>query len=140
MKTGIELIEEERRRQVEVEGWDTEHDDQYQRGVLGRAGTCYETANEETPIPPNWPWDAKYWKPKDKLSNLVRAGALYLAEVDKADRGECSDDNKMSAFYWRSRAIQAAEQIDMMNEMCGSDCCPDDGRCEHCLNPVSAQD
>jgi hypothetical protein len=22
-------------------------------------------------------------------------------------------------------------------EMCGSDCCPDDGRCEHCQNPIT---
>ena len=24
-----------------------------------------------------------------------------------------------------------------MVELCGSDCCPDDGRCEHCQNPIT---
>jgi hypothetical protein len=39
--------------------------------------------NPETP-PPNWPWDAKWWKPSvDHVRNLVKAGALIAAEIDR---------------------------------------------------------
>jgi hypothetical protein len=33
-----------------------------------------------------WPWDRKWWKPKDRRRDLVRAGALILAEIERLDR------------------------------------------------------
>ena len=33
-----------------------------------------------------WPWAAEWWKPKDCRRNLVRAGALILAEIERLDR------------------------------------------------------
>lgn len=30
-----------------------------------------------------WPWGVEYWKPKDPLTNLVRAGALVAAAIDR---------------------------------------------------------
>jgi hypothetical protein len=38
MKTGVELIAEERKRQIEVEGWDEKHDDQHLEYDLSCAG------------------------------------------------------------------------------------------------------
>lgn len=39
--TGIELITAERLRQVAVEGWTPEHDDEHKRGELANAAACY---------------------------------------------------------------------------------------------------
>ena len=41
MKSGIELISEERKRQIEVEKWDYQHDDDYKNGELIGAAACY---------------------------------------------------------------------------------------------------
>jgi len=42
MKTGVELIAEERKRQIEVEGYDLERDKQhYENGQLMGAAGCY---------------------------------------------------------------------------------------------------
>ena len=41
MKTGIELIAEERKRPVEVEGWTNLHDDDYDAMQLSGAAGCY---------------------------------------------------------------------------------------------------
>ena len=30
-----------------------------------------------------WPWAQDFWKPKDQLRNLVRAGALIAAAIDR---------------------------------------------------------
>ena len=48
MKTGIELIAEERQRQI-------------------------------------WPWEETWWKPasNNRIKDLVRAGALIAAEIDR---------------------------------------------------------
>jgi len=82
----------ERQRQVCVEGWTPEHDDEHSHGELGLAASCYA---EEGPspyghsyptCPGRWPWSADHWKPKDYRSNLVRAGALILAEIERLDR------------------------------------------------------
>lgn len=82
--SGLSLIYAERQRQIEKEGWSAEHDDEHKRGELRIAGSCYASCfGEQTRIPPNWPWDEEWWKPRDRRSNLVRAGALYLAEHDR---------------------------------------------------------
>ena len=36
--------------------------------------------------PDDWPWSDKWWKPKDKIRDLVRAGALIAAEIDRLQR------------------------------------------------------
>lgn len=100
----------ERRRQVEVEDWSTGHDDEHERGELALAAACYamhagnpehlprrsadglEYARGSVMIPTAWPWAAKWWKPsgvynnKTKRDDLVRAGALILAEIERLDR------------------------------------------------------
>lgn len=41
MKTGIELITNERIRQIKVEGWSAEHDKQHTEGELALVAICY---------------------------------------------------------------------------------------------------
>lgn len=96
MKTGIELITEERERQISKEGWTPEHDDNHKYGELADAGACYALANspslqdeatfyflKKTPQK-FWPFDLGWWKPtQDPVKNLVKAGALIAAEIDQ---------------------------------------------------------
>lgn len=69
----------ERRRQVDVEGWEPSHDDQYIRNELIDAAVSYMNQYLFGLIPPkSWPFGSIHWKPKDKRSNLVRAAALMM--------------------------------------------------------------
>jgi hypothetical protein len=77
----------ERRRQIEAEGWTPEHDDAHSDGSLGNAAACYAaTQRPDGMCPAYWPWKASWWKPNDRRSDLVRAGALILAEIERLDR------------------------------------------------------
>lgn len=103
--TGAEMIAVERQRQIEVEGWTPEHDDEHTNAELGTAGVGYAmfaveqialTANGEAmpdeayDTPPSeacWPWHPDWWKPSDDpIRNLVKAGALIAAEIDRLQR------------------------------------------------------
>jgi hypothetical protein len=80
----------ERRRQVEVEGRTPEHDDKYAQGDLAEAaGTyalhAYDAATLDG-TPAWWPWEAKWFKLGTPRRNLVKAGALILAEIERLDR------------------------------------------------------
>lgn len=89
---GAELITAERRRQVDAEGWTPEHDDEHDEFEMMRAACCYaaEAGFPRRPlgvIHPNWPWATKWWKPsEDPIRNLVKAGALIAAEIDRLQR------------------------------------------------------
>lgn len=87
------LIHAERRRQIEVEGWTPEHDDEHADGEIATAASLYYRMAQGTGVslredgaPLGWPWDAKWWKPKDAERNLIIAGALYQAEQDRLHR------------------------------------------------------
>lgn len=80
----------ERRRQVDQEGWTPSHDDAHATGDMALAAACYAVADNENyplPEPPDlWPWDPDWWKPTTERRNLVKAGALILAEIERLDR------------------------------------------------------
>jgi len=85
----VKRIQDERERQVIEEGYDDSHDNQYKRGELVLASKAYFEVSvdpSKTERPPYWPWDRIYWKPKDKLRNLERSGALLLAEKARRTR------------------------------------------------------
>lgn len=89
--TGIELIAAERQRQIAVEGWTPEHDDQHIMGEMAAAAMCYSLNARALDAPQYfieewWPWDMDQWKPTDPLRNLVKAGALIAAEIDRLKR------------------------------------------------------
>lgn len=90
-----QAIEAERRRQISVEGWTPEHDDEHDDGSMLRAAVIYyqHAARPDMPLtldsdgrPIGWPWDRKWWKPKDRARDLERAGALCMAEIDRLKR------------------------------------------------------
>ncbi len=114
VKTGVELIAAERARQVEVEGWTPEHDDQHWTGELAMAAALYAAPQElyargvdhrGYPVFYDpWPWkkqvddglgdfpchrEVNAWDKRakhDRLRALVIAGALIAAEIDRLRR------------------------------------------------------
>ncbi len=99
---GVQLIAQERCRQKQKkgfgsgEGWSDKHDDKHKDGELLAAAICYAMPPKVRSIRLNmtqdlqqafWPWDEKWWKPtKDPVRNLVKAGALIAAEIDRLQR------------------------------------------------------
>jgi hypothetical protein len=103
---GTELIAAERARQIEVEGWTPEHDDAHTGGEMAIAAAYYAwPAPRPLAVKKAWPWDAKWRKPavpggrigfpephtpeevrEARMHDLVRAGALIAAELDRLQR------------------------------------------------------
>lgn len=85
----------ERSRQQTVEGHTAAGDDRYRAGELGAAATCLVayhclptsavTVGADL-LASAWPWAPSYWKPKTAREDLVKAGALILAELERLDR------------------------------------------------------
>ncbi len=98
-KTGAELIADERRRQIDVEGYTAEQDDSTARfQQMNQAARTYLAAaylahNGHDPrraadkVGLCWPWNIEFFKPStDPIPNLVKAGALIAAEIDRIQR------------------------------------------------------
>jgi hypothetical protein len=94
MINGTTLIQAERNRQIEEEGFTFPHDavaEDHAAGQMAKAAAYYALSgvlNEEEAcmIPESmWPWDPKWFKPspKDRVRELVKAGALIAAEIDR---------------------------------------------------------
>jgi hypothetical protein len=87
----------ERERQIKQEGWTVEHDDQqHDAGDLCASGAAYAlnaacllhphngTSMDE---PPDfWLFSKDWWKPTTARRDLVKAGALIIAEIERLDR------------------------------------------------------
>lgn len=101
---GVTIVMAERKRVIQVEGFNAARDDGYTNGELARAAQCYErdpaqrkmrpvTQDErhmyrpgQESVPESWPWTANWWKPGDRVRELAKAGALYLAEAERLKR------------------------------------------------------
>ena len=88
----------ERQRQQDKLGWIPEHDDTHSHNEMGLSAACYAIADpmylagyNGQVIAKLWPWDVEWWKPKAYRENLVRAGALIIAEIERLDRQESED-------------------------------------------------
>lgn len=118
MKTGVELIAAERERQITQEGWAPEHDDGHSGGEMALASVCYAS-----PVPIKarlmklcscrdaecshfdgivaswqdpWPWGEECDKRSnpDRIRNLVKAGALIAAEIDRLQRIQATAEER----------------------------------------------
>ena len=95
---GVELITAERQRQIDAEGWTPEHDDEHKNAEILSAAVCYSQiargieyghrlGDVANAVYPSWPWDLEWLKPSpDPIRNLVKAGALICAEIDRLQR------------------------------------------------------
>lgn len=102
--SGAEAIATERKRQANQIGFDPAHDDGHEECELARAARSYlsyyivqtwgagkgfkDFPRGEPPGFADWPWAVEWWEPKDARWNLVRAGALIAAEIDRLDRAK----------------------------------------------------
>jgi hypothetical protein len=84
-----DLIRDERNRQRTEEGWRADHDDTHTAEELSKAAYCYVHALDGRRK--KWPWEPESFKPKGILRNLIKAGALYLAENDRCLRAGLRD-------------------------------------------------
>ena len=115
MKTGIDLIAEERQRQIN-KGYDVNHDSHHDFGELLQAARTYIDASILTTkskeignfdeasiswhkdnepfewkyLKLGWPWEEESFKPTTPLKDLIKAGALIAAAIDRlqAQKGE----------------------------------------------------
>lgn len=85
--TGSYMIAVERERQVKDEGYNAEHDQVHAPMTLAKAAVSYILCNIENKRriakTTYWPWDDNSYKPRDMKRNLVRAGALVAAAIDR---------------------------------------------------------
>ena len=101
MINGVELIAAERQRRIDAEGFTAKYDDVHTHGELASAGAAYaETAGNQgrgfrcvgkgyKMGSMCWPtnWELEWFKPSDDpIRNLVKAGALICAEIDRLQR------------------------------------------------------
>lgn len=91
--TGAERIAQERQRQIEEEGYQPKHDDQYKHKELiafAMAYACWDfnPGFSNDVCPPDW-----VFKPSgDPIRNLEKAGALIAAEIDRLQRAREDND------------------------------------------------
>lgn len=103
MSKGAELIAAERQRQIEQEGFDAKHDFREELSDMVKAANYYaeaatfardydcgerqiELMKDGMGFNCKWPfgWDKQWCKPSaDPIRNLVKAGALIAACIDK---------------------------------------------------------
>lgn len=111
MKTGIELIAEERRRQIEVENWAPNRDVRHVDESLAYVAACYTIPSNGRNIYAGsnglsniinvlWPksWAFKFWKPspENRIRELQKAGALIAAEIDRLQLPEYINNNTLN--------------------------------------------
>ncbi len=98
MKTGAQLIADERERQISQEGFDDSNDDGNNEGELLMGANAYL----QSVLAPNkhpsmkrkfildmyWPrqWNPAWFKPTNDMRDLAKAGALIAAEMDRRMR------------------------------------------------------
>lgn len=97
MKTGIELITEERQKQIDKHGFTAEHhalntDKWYKESQLIEASIKLSYVIPDKKTPKNWskPWFSNLCDRTHK-ERLIIAGALIAAELDRLN---CIEDKK----------------------------------------------
>lgn len=111
-RNGVQRIADERKRQVEKEGWTPDHDDEHWNGELGLAAASYaspvllftrEQRGDSVTFSDAWPsdWDGQWDKRHvvrgvlqdnedaplaKRIRMLEKAGALIAAEIDRLCR------------------------------------------------------
>lgn len=91
---GARRIAGERLRQIGDEGYEAAHDDEHVGEELATAAACYALPATMRRLaggaPTLWPFEAESWKPSpdDRIRELVKAGALIAAEIDRLIRAQ----------------------------------------------------
>ncbi len=84
----------ERVAQIDVHGFDLDHDLHHAAATIASGGLGYLTTaidaldGRHHPVdrpPEDWPWEANAWKPGDARAMLVKSAALIWATIDRID-------------------------------------------------------
>lgn len=128
---GVDMIANERLRQINAEGWTPDHDDGHQLDELLTSADSYLMFVIDSDFDENyfdsqrakdmWPFDWDSFKPSDDpVRNLVKAGALIAAEIDRLNRKNCksvkawNSGNPVSTYTLPNQepAFEAAHPIE----------------------------
>ena len=89
----LSLVRDERIRQIQAEGYDSDHDKRYVRQEIARAAATYILPEKYrgkcvNDFPFMYPWNRDTWKPtpNNRLRELVKGLALAVAEVERLAR------------------------------------------------------
>lgn len=98
MISGVAEIKRERKRQVTEERYGLLHDDKHNHNELAFAAVAYALPDSHRDYwvghvdkyrrPHWWPWNPQSFKatPNNRIRELVKAGALIAAEIDRLKR------------------------------------------------------
>jgi hypothetical protein len=112
----------ERSRQILTKGYTQAFDDKRTPGELAAAGSAYAIKAacgihpSYTEVDPNtpptiWPWAAKAFKPDDARTNLIKAAALIISEIERMDRDALAAAHEAAAAEEQAAAQAAAAAI-----------------------------
>lgn len=77
--------------------------------ALSDAALSYRSADgPDSEAPLFWPLNEEYWDPQDKVSNLIRAAALYQEAF------ECKEKQHGDGSVFQHAAIEVAEEINSL--------------------------
>ncbi len=120
VEQAVTAISGERARQISVEKHLPIQDDQYTKGELIAAASCYaEIAarvlryGNQAPLnaPMQWPWAMEHWKPSHDANRMMeKAGALVLAQYENSVRKELYANNDWSETEDRSEQSDSSQQ------------------------------
>ena len=83
--TAINLVKEEREKQINKHGYTTTHDRQCPRKAVLYGALAYLNSVIYSPAIgiEDWPFEEESFKPEGNVNNLVKAAAMIIAEIDK---------------------------------------------------------
>lgn len=86
MTRALSSVLEERRRQIDIEGYTTQHDDLHTQGEIAQAAADYLSPERVTAAKNSW---AQHKARHPRRQQLVIGAALALAEIERLDRRSC---------------------------------------------------
>jgi hypothetical protein len=115
----LELVWDERIRQQTEEGYTPAHDDEHTEGQLALLAAAYALSSRgkykrTVEIHSVLALDGFSFKPKDPISDVIKAAALLLAELERLLRAEerkKMSENTVQLPRWQSHKIVAADKI-----------------------------
>lgn len=84
-KTAIDLVKEEREKQITKYGYDTSHDRRHPKNVVLYGALAYLNAAIYGPNigEEDWPFSKNSFNSEGELKDLVKAAAMIVAEIEK---------------------------------------------------------
>ena len=119
-KVAIELIAQERERQIEEEGYTAQYDDEHGAEYYEELICAGETYEREVAYRGDlelWPWPKESFKPScstcssGRVKELTKAGALYLAAKEQIERNGKEHKGQMFLPYINGWIDRVANKI-----------------------------